>query len=81
MVHNEYHFLWIPDLVAYLIKSGIESGGVRDRSGLREFLLGIEERPSAEGPLTTDEKGDIIQRPLLLTVVDGEIVPFQIQFD
>ncbi len=66
---------------AYLIKSGIESGGVRDRSGLREFLLGIEERPSAEGPLTTDEKGDIIQRPLLLTVVDGEIVPFQIQFD
>jgi len=66
---------------AYLIKKGIESGEIRDRASLREFLLSIEEQPSAEGLLTTDDTGDILQRPLLLTVVGGEIVPFQVEFD
>jgi ABC-type branched-subunit amino acid transport system substrate-binding protein len=66
---------------ALLIKKGVESGTVRDRASLREFLLSLKEHPSAEGPLTTDENGDILQRPLLLTVVDGEIVPFEIEFD
>jgi branched-chain amino acid transport system substrate-binding protein len=66
---------------ASLVKYGVESGQARDRSSLREFLLRLREHPSAEGPLTTDENGDILQRPLLLTVVDGKIVPFQIEFD
>jgi ABC-type branched-subunit amino acid transport system substrate-binding protein len=67
--------------IASIIRKGVESGEVRNRSSLREFIMGLENQPSAEGPLTTDEKGDILQTPLLLTVVDGEIVPFQIEFD
>jgi ABC-type branched-subunit amino acid transport system substrate-binding protein len=66
---------------ASLVKYGVESGQARDRSSMREFLLRLKDQPSAEGPLTTDERGDIVQRPLLLTVVDGEIVPFQVEFD
>lgn len=67
--------------IASLIRKGVQSGEVRNRSSLREFFLGLRGHPSAEGPLTTDDRGDILQRPLLLTVVDGEIVPFQIEFD
>jgi len=61
---------------ALLIKTGIESGGAGDRAGLREFLLKLRNFPSAEGPLTTDPEGDILQEPLLLTVKKGEIVPY-----
>ena len=59
----------------------IESGMVRDRTSLREYLMNLEEFPSAVGPLTTDENGDIRQRPYLLTVVEGKIEQFQIEFD
>jgi branched-chain amino acid transport system substrate-binding protein len=66
---------------ASLVRYGIQSGQARDRSSLRKFLLHLRDQPSAEGPLTTDENGDILQRPLVLTVLDGEIVPFKIEFD
>jgi len=66
---------------ASLVKYGIQSGQAADRSSLREYLLQLKKFPSAEGPLTTDENGDILQKPLLLTVVDGQIVPFNPEFD
>ena len=61
---------------ALLVKTGIESGGARDRAGLKKFLLELREFPSAEGPLTTNPEGDILQEPFLLTVKKGEIVPY-----
>jgi ABC-type branched-subunit amino acid transport system substrate-binding protein len=66
---------------ARIIRTGIESGQVTDRSSLREYLMGLREYPSAEGLLTTDENGDIVQRPFLLTVEKGKIVPYEIEFD
>jgi ABC-type branched-subunit amino acid transport system substrate-binding protein len=66
---------------ARIIRSGIESGQVSDRSSLREYLMGLRDHPSAEGLLTTDENGDIRQRPFLLTVEKGKIVPYEIEFD
>ncbi len=66
---------------ARIIRTGIESGEVRDRSSLREYLMNLEDFPSVEGPLTTDENGDILQRPSILTVVDGKIERFEIEFD
>jgi hypothetical protein len=66
---------------ARIIRSGIESGQVTDRSSLREYLMGLRDHPSAEGLLTTDENGDIRQRPFLLTVERGKIVPYEIEFD
>ncbi|TNF47524.1 hypothetical protein EP232_03350, partial [bacterium] len=58
---------------ALLIRSGLESGLVRDRSSLRTYLMNLADFPSAVGPLTTLENGDIIQRPYLLTVEKGNI--------
>ncbi|MDF1535416.1 MAG: ABC transporter substrate-binding protein [bacterium] len=66
---------------ARIIRAGIESGQVTDRSSLREYLMGLRDYPSAEGPLTTDGNGDILQRPFLLTVESGQIVPYEIEFD
>lgn len=66
---------------ARIIRAGIESGVVRDRSDMREYLMNLEDFPSAEGLLTTDENGDIRQRPYLLTVVNGKIEQFEIEFD
>ena len=66
---------------ARMIRRGVESGLVRDRSGMREYFMNLKDFPSAEGPLTTNEEGDIQQRPYLLTVVDGEIVPYEIELD
>jgi ABC-type branched-subunit amino acid transport system substrate-binding protein len=66
---------------ARIIRTGIESGEVRDRSSLREYLMNLEDFPSVEGPLTTDENGDILQRPNILTVVNGKIERFEIEFD
>jgi len=64
-----------------VIRAGIESGIVRDRSTMREYLMNLEDFPSAEGLLTTDENGDIRQRPYILTVVKGKIERFEIEFD
>ena len=66
---------------ARIIRTGIESGIVRDRSSLREYLMNLEDFPSVEGLLTTDENGDIRQKPYLLTVVNGKIERFEIEFD
>jgi len=66
---------------ALLIRSGLESGLVRDRSSLRTFLMNLADFPSAEGPLTTMENGDIIQRPHLLTVEKGNIKRFELRID
>jgi ABC-type branched-subunit amino acid transport system substrate-binding protein len=66
---------------ARIVRTGIESGMVRDRSSLREYLMNLEDFPSVEGLLTTDENGDIRQRPYLLTVVNGKIERFEIEFD
>jgi ABC-type branched-subunit amino acid transport system substrate-binding protein len=66
---------------ARIIRSGIESGLVSDRSSLRDYLMGLREYPSAEGLLTTDKDGDIRQKPFLLTVERGMIVPYEIEFD
>jgi ABC-type branched-subunit amino acid transport system substrate-binding protein len=66
---------------ARIIRTGIESGEVSDRSSLREYLMNLEDFPSVEGPLTTDENGDILQRPNILTVVNGKIERFEIEFD
>ena len=66
---------------ARIIRAGIESGMVRDRASLREYLMNLEDFPSAEGLLTTDENGDIRQDPYLLTVVNGNIQQFEIEFD
>ena len=43
--------------------------------------MGLRDYPSAEGLLTTDENGDIRQKPFLLTVEKGKIVPYEIEFD
>jgi ABC-type branched-subunit amino acid transport system substrate-binding protein len=64
-----------------VLRAGIESGMVRDRSSMREYLMNLKDFPSAEGPLTTDETGDIRQRPYLLTVDKGKIERFEIEFD
>ncbi|UCF89394.1 MAG: penicillin-binding protein activator [bacterium] len=64
-----------------IIRAGIESGAVSDRASLREYLMNLKDFPSAEGLLSTDEKGDILQTPYMLTVMDGEIVPYEIEFD
>ncbi len=66
---------------ARIIRSGIESGMVRDRSSLRKYIAELADHPSAEGPLTTDENGDILQKPHILTVKKGEIVPFVFTID
>jgi ABC-type branched-subunit amino acid transport system substrate-binding protein len=66
---------------ARIVRAGIDSGVVRDRTSLREFLLNLKEFPSAEGPLTTSEDGDIQQTPYLLTVLDGRIEKFELEFD
>ncbi|MCJ7500854.1 penicillin-binding protein activator [bacterium] len=66
---------------ARIIRAGIESGMVRNRSTMREYLMNLADFPSAEGLLTTDENGDILQKPYLLTVVDGKIQRFEIEFD
>ncbi|UCG37794.1 MAG: ABC transporter substrate-binding protein [bacterium] len=66
---------------ALLIRTGVESGLVQDRSSLREYLMGLNQFPSAEGPLSTDSEGDILQTPFLLTVTDGRIVPFEMEID
>jgi ABC-type branched-subunit amino acid transport system substrate-binding protein len=66
---------------ARVIRAGIESGMVLDRASLREYLMNLEDFPSAEGLLTTDENGDIQQKPYLLTVVNGKIERFEIEFD
>jgi len=66
---------------ALLIRSGLESGLVRDRSSLRAFLMNLSDFPSAEGPLTTLENGDITQRPHLLTVEKGDIKRFELRID
>ena len=66
---------------ARIIRAGIESGMVRNRSTMREYLMNLVDFPSAEGLLTTDENGDILQKPYLLTVVDGKIQRFEIEFD
>lgn len=66
---------------ALLIRSGVEAGLVRDRSSLRDYLMNLSEFPSAEGPLTTLENGDIIQRPYLLTVEKGNIKRFELRID
>lgn len=66
---------------ARIIRVGIESGMARDRSSLREYLMSLEDFPSAEGLLTTNENGDIRQTPYLLTVVNGKIERFEIEFD
>jgi len=66
---------------ARIIRAGIESGMVRNRSTMREHLMNLSDFPSAEGLLTTDENGDIRQIPYLLTVVGGKIQRFEIEFD
>lgn len=66
---------------ARIVRAGIESGTARDRTSLREYLLNLRDFPSAEGMLSTDEDGDIRQTPYLLTVVNGKIEPFEIEFD
>lgn len=66
---------------ARIIRVGIESGMARDRTSLREYLMNLEDFPSAEGLLTTDENGDIQQIPYLLTVLNGQIERFEIEFD
>ncbi len=66
---------------ARIIRAGIESGMVRNRATMREYLMNLTDFPSAEGLLTTDENGDIRQKPYLLTVVDGKIQRFEIEFD
>ncbi len=66
---------------ARILRSGVESGLVRDRKSLRDYLMNLKGFPSAEGPLTTDEHGDILQKPYLLTVVEGKIEKFEIEFD
>ena len=66
---------------AYLIRSGLESGTVTDRSSLRTYLMNLTDAPSAEGPLTTGPSGDIAQRPYLLTVERGIIKPFVPEID
>jgi ABC-type branched-subunit amino acid transport system substrate-binding protein len=74
-----------PSVQAYdaarIIRVGIESGMARDRTSLRNYLMNLKEFPSAEGLLTTDENGDIQQIPYLLTVVNGKIERFEIEFD
>jgi len=62
---------------ALLVKTGIESGEAGDRAGLKKFLLELRDFPSAEGPLTTDPEGDILQEPFLLTVKKGEIILYR----
>ncbi len=66
---------------ASLIRSGLESGMVKDRSSLRNYLMNLTDAPSAEGPLTTGPDGDIAQRPHLLTVERGKIKPFVPEID
>jgi ABC-type branched-subunit amino acid transport system substrate-binding protein len=66
---------------ALLIRSGVEAGLVRDRSSLRTYLMNLSDFPSAEGPLTTLENGDIVQSPFLLTVEKGNIKRFELQID
>lgn len=66
---------------ALLIRSGLESGLVRDRSSLRAFLMNLAGFPSAEGPLKTLENGDIVQQPYLLTVEKGDIKRFELRID
>ena len=66
---------------AYLIRSGLESGMVSDRSSLRNYLMNLTNAPSSEGPLTTGQDGDIAQRPYLLTVEKGKIKPFVPEID
>ena len=67
--------------VARIIRAGIGSGMVQDRATLREYLMNLKDFPTAEGLLTTDENGDIQQTPFLLTVVNGKIEQFEIEFD
>jgi hypothetical protein len=43
--------------------------------------MNLEDFPSVEGLLTSDENGDILQRPYILTVVNGKIERFEIEFD
>lgn len=66
---------------ARIIRAGIDSGMARDRTSLRGYLMKLKEFPSAEGLLTTDENGDIQQTPYLLTVENGKIEQFEIEFD
>ncbi|UCF30135.1 MAG: ABC transporter substrate-binding protein [bacterium] len=66
---------------ALIVRTGVESGLVRDRSSMREYLLKLEAFQAAEGLLTTQEDGDIVQRPHLLTVDSGRIVRFVQEID
>lgn len=64
-----------------LIRTGLESGMVRDRKSLTRYLLSVRDFPAAEGRLTTGEDGDIAQRPHLLTVRSGNIIRFVQEID
>ena len=66
---------------ALIVRTGVESGIVHDRTSLRKYLMELKGFQAAEGPLTTDDDGDIVQMPHLLTVKSGEIVPFVREID
>lgn len=66
---------------ALIVRRGVESGVVRDRGDMRKYLSGLKEFPSAEGALSSDEEGDIVQRPVMLTVEGGRIVPLVLEVD
>ncbi len=66
---------------ALIIRSAVESNSARDRISLINYLNDLSEFPSAEGSLTTNEDGDIVQQPYLLTINSGNIEKFKIEID
>ncbi len=66
---------------ALIIRSAIESGSAGDRISLIKYINELSEFPSAEGDLTTDKDGDIVQQPYLLTINSGNIEKFKMEID
>ncbi len=66
---------------ALIIRKAVEAGGVKDRQSLVKFINGLENFPSAEGALSTNEDGTILQRPSMLTINSGFIEKFRVEVD
>ncbi len=76
--HDSDTFAALAYDAANLVIAAMKQNGPT-REGIREYLDKVENFPGVAGPITFDDKNDVMRNIIVLVVKDGKLVPAELQ--